>query len=118
MTYCPNTRSAHPPSLDWRSTASMTPAPSSVPELLRIDPEDGVRKHVRVRQHVRFGVVLRALEPVEDPEELRLDKVDEDEGDRVRVRDARGGGRADEVGRGEERLLEGIASREAECGGE
>ena len=91
----------------------MTPAPSSVPELLRIDPEDGVRKHVRVRQHVGLGVVLRALEPVQNPEELRLDEVDEDEVDGIRVRDSRGGGRADEVGRREERLLEGSASRQA-----
>ena len=43
-------------------------------------------------------------------------EVDEDEVDGVRVRDSRGGGRADEIGRREERLFEGIASRQAGYG--
>ena len=77
---------------------------SSIPRLLRIQPQHLAREHGRVRRDVCGREVLGGLHGVEDPEELRLDEVDEDEVDGGVVGD---GGRVggDEVGGVEEGLL-------------
>ena len=75
-----------------------------IPVLLGVQAEHGGPEHRRVHLDVRGRVRLRALQRVEDLQQLRLDEVDEDKVDRRVVRDACGRVRPDEVGHVVERL--------------